>query len=190
MPPIVAVGSNVFQTVEERLLTDMDELAAAQRALERFGIDKFAVALLLIRLFTRFDQTTPERFGTDMGEFIVAHNRPDRLAIEMDELFGDHNASDKFGTERLAVVLLLTRLFIKFDHKTVERFGTQIEELDDHTAVDKFGTERLAVMVVLTTLFIKFDQTAPLKLVTDMDELFAVQRAVDRFGTERLADDV
>jgi hypothetical protein len=45
----------------------------------------------------------------DMDE-LADHTIPDKFTTEMDELAVAHIADDRFGTDKLAVTLLLTRL--------------------------------------------------------------------------------
>lgn len=128
MPPKFAEGNNVFHTVEDKLVTDMDEFVGAHkildklvtdidefigdhRAVERFGREKLA-SLLLERSFVH---TVADKFGTDSVValdanklFMLVHRRPDKLATDND-----------------AEGLLLTRLFMTCDHTTLDRFGTE-----------------------------------------------------------------
>ena len=50
-----------------------------------------------------------DRLAMDIDE-LADHNIPDKFTTEMDELAVAHIADDRFGTDKFAVKLLLTRL--------------------------------------------------------------------------------
>lgn len=108
----------------DKFAIDIEEFDVAHRAAERLGTENPAVLLVLIRLFTTLDQIRFERLSRDMEE-LADHNSPDKLTIEIEEFDVAHKAAERFGTERLAVVLVLTTLFMRLDHTAVERFGTE-----------------------------------------------------------------